>query len=336
MSNGVGIDLGADTIRVATIDDGIIAREPSLLAVDKTSARILALGQETGEVVRINPNAILMRPFSRGFLARKNITRYVLNEVSSAMTFGMTAAVAVPCNYSASDAEQLFALMREGGFAGGRLVYSPIAAKLGCNISPDVDCLFVNVGCVVTDILLSLDGRIAYMESMPMAGAQLDRGILDFMAREKGIRITPSAAEQLKKRIGTAWTDGEDMSVNVSGESLNSGAEQVVTVSATELMAAFEETVTILVEHICGALRRVPLNRVESMFKNGIYLVGGGASLLGLDRLIGALTGVHTTLVPQASDVVALGLSRVSALSRDLPAEAALLSRVAPYTYEPG
>lgn len=333
MRSGVGVDLGASVIRVATADDGILAREASLLAVDRTSARVLALGNAAEDAAKKNVNAIVMRPFSRGLLARKNITKYVLSEVISALEAPLPAAVAVPCSFARESAETLFSLMREAHFPSATLVYSPVAAMIGCNISPDTDAVFVDIGASETGIILTIDGRIVFSDSIPIGGDQLDRAVIDFLFGKRGIRVAATAAEQLKIRVGSAWIDGDDTAVRISGQNTATGCEEVVTVFSSELMAAFETTLTILIDHICAAVRRVPLNRVESVFRNGIYLAGGGAALTGLDRLISALTGVHTTLVPQTADVVALGLSRIAALDPFDPTDAALISRVSAYTF---
>ena len=213
MRSGVGVDLGASVIRVATADDGILAREASLLAVDRTSARVLALGNAAEDAAKKNVNAIVMRPFSRGLLARKNITKYVLSEVISALEAPLPAAVAVPCSFARESAETLFSLMREAHFPSATLVYSPVAAMIGCNISPDTDAVFVDIGASETGIILTIDGRIVFSDSIPIGGDQLDRAVIDFLFGKRGIRVAATAAEQLKIRVGSAWIDGDDTAV---------------------------------------------------------------------------------------------------------------------------
>ncbi len=336
MKNSVGIDFGASVIRVANADDGILTKQPSLLLVDKQTARILALGEEATELATVNRNAVVMRPFSRGLLARRNVTKYVLNEVRNGIGFSdrpITAALSIPCDFSRESAGELLALMQEAGFHESRLVYSPVAAMTGCNIPPDVDCIFVDIGAVNTSIVLFLAGKMTYTDTLPVAGEQLDRAIMDYMVSEKRIRITQSAAETLKHKIGLAWNDGAEREVRISGENVDTGRNEIVTVSSTEVMGTFTEAVEMIVEHVCNALRRVPLNRVESLFRNGIYIAGGGALLDGFDKLIHALTGVHAYLVPQAEEVGVLGLAHIAALDSDKPQDAALISRLAAFSY---
>ena len=328
MQSGVGSDLGASFIRVATEKDGMLAKEPSLLAVDKNNARILSIGENAKTDAEQNPSAVLMRPFTKGLLFRKNMTRYVLSEILASLPSPMPAALAVPSGYSDVEGEELLHLMNEVGFPSAVLVHSPVAALYGAGYTPDTDCIVVDFGAVQTSISLFLDGRTVYTATYPIGGDTLDRDVADFLLTEYKLRITTSAGELLKTRIGAAWNDGEDLTVRVSGERLSDGSPDVVTLTTTVLMNAFEKTLSLLVEQICGFLRRVPLSKVESMFQNGIFLTGGSAALSGLDRLIGALCGVHTSVLPDGGDAVVSGLSRIASLSFDDPVEAALLSRL--------
>lgn len=330
MQNGVGIDLGATVIRVATLDDGLLAKEPSLVAVDKNSARILTLGEDAAELSQKNAGVLPLRPFTKGLLSRKNMTRFVLSEILAGLPYTMPAALNVPCNCTTEEAEALLGLFRETGFSSASLVYTPIAVLTGFGLSLDTDLLLIHIGAVSTEICLFLNGRIAYMESSSVAGMQMDRAVSDYLLTERQLRVAPSAAETLKKRIGCAWAETGDtpLEVRISGENVIDGQTKVISVTSEELMTAFEKPVAALVERICNVLRRVPLSKVEGMFQNGIYLSGGGSTLRGLDRLIGALTGVHTTLLRNPEDLAVIGLSRIAALSASDVSEAATLSRL--------
>ncbi len=328
MQNGVGIDLGSATLKIATAQDGILAKEPSLLAVDKSSARILDIGDSAVTLVESHKDAVLLRPFSKGLLSRKNMTRYVLSEIFSSLESRLPAAVAVPSEFSEAEGRELCSILLDIGFPSVSLVQAPTAALYGAGMSPDTDCILVDFGAARTNISLFLDGACNYTATLSLGGNDLDREVTDFLLTEYKLRVSPSAAELLKIRIGTAWNDGEEATVRISGESLANGAPSVITVTGSVLMNAFEKTLSRLVEEILGVLRRIPLSKVESLFKNGIFLVGGSSALTGLDRLIGALSGVHTASLSEGADAVVLGLARIASLSPSDPVDAAMLSRL--------
>ncbi len=328
MQNGVGIDMGSAVLKIATSQDGILAKEPSLLAVDKSSARILDIGDSAVLLSQEHKDAVLLRPFSKGLLSRKNMTRYVLSEILSSLDSRMPAAIAVPCDMSDPEGRELCALLLEVGFPSVHLVHAPMAALYGAGMSPDTDCILLDFGAAHTNIALFLDGKCAYHATLPIGGNTLDREVADFLLTEYKLRISPSAAETLKIRIGTAWNDGEETTARISGERLSDGETAILTLTGSVLMNAFEKPLSALVEEILGVLRRIPLSKVESVFKNGIFLVGGSASLSGLDRLVGALTGVHTTSLADGAELAVLGLAKIASLSPDDPADAAMLARL--------
>lgn len=332
MRDSIGIDLGADTIRVSNIEHGLMAVEPSLVAIDQRGY-VFDLGNGALEARERSSSVVIKRPFSKGILENRAFTEYILSRIVSALDQPLPAAVSVPASFSVEEADTLISLLQKVGFPSASLVPSPIAAMKGNTFSLDSDCVWVDIGAGTTDIALMLDGRLVFVQSIPVAGSQFDRAVAEYLAKTKNLRVTPSAAEALKKRIGAAWDYWNDdplgapPEVRISGKSLDTGLEAIVSVNSLELMEAFVETSDIIIRSICSTLHRIPLNKVESLFRNGIYLSGGGALLRGFDRLVGKITGVSTTLVPQASDVVALGLARIGILDPADSSETAELSR---------
>lgn len=332
MRDSIGIDLGADTIRVSSIENGLMAVEPSLVAIDQRGY-VFDLGNGALEARERSSSVVIKRPFSKGILENRAFTEYILSRIVSALDKPLPAAVSVPASFSVEEADTLISLLQKVGFPSASLVPSPIAAMKGNTFSLDSDCVWVDIGAGTTDIALMLDGRLVFVQSIPVAGSQFDRAVAEYLAEKKGLRVAPSAAEALKKRIGAAWDFwnddplGKPPEVRISGKSLDTGLEAVVSVNSLELMEAFVETADIIIRNICSTLHRIPLNKVESLFRNGIYLSGGGALLRGFDRLVGKITGVPTTLVPQAAEVVALGLARVGILDPADSSETAELSR---------
>lgn len=329
MRNGIGIDLGADTIRVSSVEYGLMAEEPSVVAIDQRGY-VFDLGEGALEAAERSTSVIVKRPFSRGLLDNKAFVEYILSRVISALDMPMHAAVSVPASFTVEESDTLLSILRRVGFPSASLIPSPLAAMTGAGASLDADCIWVDIGAATTDIMLLLDGRVMLFESIPIAGSQLDYAVREYLASANRLRVAPSAAEALKKRIGAAWATWEGVApaVRISGKSVDTGRDEIVTVNSTELMNAFVETAEIIVKHICSALHRVPLNKVESLFKNGIYLSGGGALLLGFEHLVGALTGVQTTLAPQPKNLVSLGLSRIATLDPGDSVDAAQLSRL--------
>ncbi len=331
MQKGVGIDLGTATLKIATKQDGLLAEEPSILAVDKHTTRILAIGNSAAGLPAGNLNAVLVRPFTKGLLHRKSMLRYMLTEIRESLSESLPAAIAVSPLFSETEATELFHLCHEAGFSGVALVPSPTAALIGSGITTDTDCIILDLGASETAMTLFLDGRVVHTETLLVGGNSLDRSIIEFLESDYHLRVSPSVAEAVKIHIGAAWNDGDEMTARVSGNRLSDGGSELLTLTTSVLMNAFEETVTLLVESICALLRRVPLTKVESLFRNGIFLTGGTARLRGLDRLIGALTGVQTTCLPDPDRAVVRGLAEIASLSPDVPEEAALLSRLILY-----
>ena len=318
LAKDIGIDLGTASVLVYIKGKGVVLNEPSVVAIDKNTGRLLKVGAEAQAMLGRTPgNIVAIRPLRDGVISDYDMTERMLKEFIRKVTGGFhlfppRIMVCVPSGITEVEER---AVIDAGIQAGARKVYlieEPVAAAIGAGIDisqPDGH-MVVDIGGGTADIaVISLSGVVESV-SIKIAGDQLNEAVIKYMRRKHNLLVGERTAEEMKKRIGCVFPKEEEETMDVKGRCLLTGLPKVVTVSSTEMMDAFEEPVERIMEAIHSVLERTPPELVADISTNGIVMTGGGSLVSGFDKLVTARTGIHTVIAEDAISCVALGTGK--------------------------
>ena len=313
----IGIDLGTASVLVYVKGKGVVLNEPSVVAMDKTTGKLLKVGTDAQAMLGRTPgNIIAIRPLREGVISDYDMTERMLREfihkVAGVSFFKPRVIICVPSGITEVEER---AVIDAGIQAGARKVYlieEPVAAAIGAGIDitqPDGH-MVVDIGGGTADIaVISLSG-VVESASIKIAGDQLNEAVVKYMRRKHNLLVGERTAEEMKKQIGCVFPKDEEETMDVKGRCLLTGLPKVVTVSSTEMMDAFEEPVERIMEAIHSVLERTPPELVADVSTNGIIMTGGGSLVYGFDKLVTARTGIHTTVADDAISCVVLGTGK--------------------------
>ncbi len=317
MAKDIGIDLGTASVLVFVKGKGIVLNEPSVVALDKNTGKLLKVGTEAQAMLGRTPgNIVAIRPLREGVISDYDMTEKMLKEfihkVAGVSFFKPRVIICVPSGITEVEER---AVIDAGIQAGARKVYlieEPVAAAIGAGIDiakPDGH-MVVDIGGGTADIaVISLSG-VVESASIKIAGDQLNEAVVKYMRRKHNLLVGERTAEEMKKQIGCVFPKEEEETMDVKGRCLLTGLPKVVTVSSTEMMDAFEEPVERIMEAIHAVLERTPPELVADISTNGIIMTGGGSLVSGFDKLVTARTGIHTEIAEDAISCVALGTGK--------------------------
>ena len=317
MAKDIGIDLGTASVLVYVKGKGIVLNEPSVVAMDKNTGKLLKVGTEAQAMLGRTPgNIIAIRPLREGVISDYDMTERMLKEfIHKVAGFSFFKPRVIICVPSGITEVEERAVIDEGIQAGARKVYlieEPVAAAIGAGIDitkPDGH-MVVDIGGGTADIaVISLSG-VVESASIKIAGDQLNEAVVKYMRRTHNLLVGERTAEEMKKQIGCVFPKDEEETMDVKGRCLLTGLPKVVTVSSTEMMDAFEEPVERIMEAIHSVLERTPPELVADISTNGIVMTGGGSLVAGFDKLVSARTGIHTAIAEDAISCVALGTGK--------------------------
>ena len=317
MAKDIGIDLGTASVLVFIRGKGIVLNEPSVVAMDKTTGKLLKVGEEAQEMLGRTPgNIIAIRPLREGVISDYDMTERMLREfihkVAGVSIFKPRVIICVPSGITEVEER---AVIDAGISAGARKVYlieEPVAAAIGAGIDiakPDGH-MVVDIGGGTADIAVISLGGVVESASIKIAGDQLNEAVVKYMRRKHNLLVGERTAEEMKKQIGCVFPKDEEEVMDVKGRCLLTGLPKVVAVSSTEMMDAFEEPVERIMEAIHSVLERTPPELVADISTNGIVMTGGGSLVAGFDKLVTARTGIHTMIADDAISCVALGTGK--------------------------
>ena len=314
----IGIDLGTASVLVYVKGKGVVLNEPSVVAIDKNTGKLLKVGGDAQAMLGRTPgNIVAIRPLREGVISDYDMTERMLREFLHKVTggFQLFKPRVIICVPSGITEVEERAVIDAGIQAGARKVYlieEPVAAAIGAGIDitqPDGH-MVVDIGGGTADIaVISLSG-VVESASIKIAGDQLNEAVVKYMRRKHNLLVGERTAEEMKKRIGCVFPKDEEETMDVKGRCLLTGLPKVVTVSSTEMMDAFEEPVERIMEAIHSVLERTPPELVADISTNGIVMTGGGSLVSGFDKLVSARTGIHTVIAEDAISCVAIGTGK--------------------------
>lgn len=310
----IGIDLGTASVLVYVKGKGIVLKEPSVVAVDRNTNRLLKIGNEAQQMLGRTPgNIMAVRPLRYGVISQYDVTmrmlQYVMKKTGTRGLFRPRVVVCIPSGITEVEERAVYDATIQAGAKRAYLIEEPIAAALGAgmDIGKPKGSMVVDIGGGTTDIAVISMGGVVVSDSIRVAGDLFDDAIIKFVKKKHGLLIGERTAEELKKGIGAVWTREEDESMTVKGRSMSEGLPKTVKVNSQEMLEALEEPATQIVEAICGVLERTPPELIGDITGDGIVLTGGGALIYGLANLITNVTGIKSYLAKDPILCVAKG-----------------------------
>ena len=313
----IGIDLGTASVLVYMKGKGVVLREPSVVAMDKNTGKLLKVGAEAQAMLGRTPgNIIAMRPLREGVISDYDMTERMLKEfikkVTSFRVFKPRLIICVPSGITEVEER---AVIDAGIQAGARRVYlieEPVAAAIGAGIDitkPDGH-MVVDIGGGTADVAVISLGGVVESASIKVAGDKFDESVVKYIRRKHNVLIGDRTAEELKMKIGCVFPRPEEVTMDIKGRCLMTGLPRVFTVSSSEMIEAFEEVSSRILEAIHSVLERTPPELVADISTNGIVMTGGGSLLWGFDKLIESHTGIETRVAEDAISCVAYGTGK--------------------------
>ena len=318
-SSDIGIDLGTASILVYVKGKGVVLKEPSVVAYDRDTEQIMAIGEEARLMLGRTPgNIVAVRPLRQGVISDYKTTekmlKYFIQKAVGKSFFGRRPRISVCVPSGVTDVEKR-AVEDATYQAGARDVYiieEPVAAAIGAGIDISRPCgnMIVDIGGGTSDIaVISLDG-VVVSSSIKVAGDDFDDAIVRFMRKRHNLLIGERSAEEIKINIGTCYKRPENISMDIRGRNLVTGLPKTVTVSSDETEEALREVTSQIVDAVHSLLERTPPELAADIADRGIVLTGGGALLHGLEDLIEENTGITTMTAEEPLTAVAIGTGK--------------------------
>ena len=312
--NDIGIDLGTASVLVYVKDKGIVIREPSVVAIEKTTGKVVKVGLEAQEMLGRTPgNIVAIRPLRDGVISDYETTekmiKYFLGKVNSSKLFKPRVIVCVPSRVTEVEQRAVIDATLHAGARSVHLIEEPIAAAIGAgiDISKPYGSMIVDVGGGTTDVAVISLGGIVTSESIKVAGDKFDEAIVKYLKKKYNIAIGERTAEEIKKQVGSVYFRDETISCTVKGRSLITGLPQTITITSDETFEALEEPVSQICEAIHQVMENTPPELIGDISTRGILLTGGGSLIYGLDLLLQRETGIKVEVANDAVSCVAVG-----------------------------
>ncbi|HPW41539.1 MAG: rod shape-determining protein [Clostridiaceae bacterium] len=311
----IGIDLGTASVLVYIKGKGIVLREPSVVAIDRNTNKILAVGEEARLMLGRTPgNIVAIRPLREGVISDYDITekmlRYFIDKaIGRRRIIKPRMVVCVPSGVTEVEKRAVIDAANNAGARTTRLIEEPIASAIGAglDISKASGNMVLDIGGGTTDIAVISLGGIVVSTSIKIAGDKFDEAIVRYMRKKHNIMIGERTAEELKINAGTAFPREEQLKVEVRGRNLISGLPKTIEVTSDEMLEALSEPVSAIADAVHSVLERTPPELSADISDRGIVMAGGGSLLNGLDKLISKRTGIPVYVAEDAISCVAIG-----------------------------
>ena len=319
-SNDIGIDLGTANTLVYVRDRGIVLREPSVVAVQSGTNKVLSVGDEAKRMLGRTPaNIVAVRPMKDGVIADFEVTeamlRHFIRKAHGRRTFFRPrprVVIAVPSGITEVEKRAVKESAMRAGAREVFLIEEPMAAAIGCGlpVQEAAGNMIVDIGGGTTEVaLISLAG-IVFSRSVRVAGDELDEAIMQYMKRAYNLMIGERTAEEIKIKIGSAYPMEKEATMEVKGRDLVAGLPKTLSITSQEVREALLEPISTIVESVRVTLERCPPELSADLVDRGLVLAGGGALLRGLDKLLSEETGLPVHVAEDPLSAVAEGTGR--------------------------
>lgn len=318
VSVDIGIDLGTASILVYIKGKGVVLKEPSVVAFDRDTNKIKAIGEEARLMLGRTPgNIVAVRPLRQGVISDYTVTEkmlkyFIQKAVGRKMFRRPRISVCVPSGVTEVEKKAVEDATLQAGAREVAIIEEPIAAAIGAGIDISRPCgnMIVDIGGGTTDIaVISLGGTVV-SQSIKVAGDDFDEAIVRYMRKKHKLLIGERTAEDIKIKIGSAYPQVQMEAMDVRGRNLVTGLPRTVTVTSDETEEALRETTSQIVEAVHSVLEKTPPELSADVADRGIVLTGGGALLRGLEELIEEKTDINTMTAEDPMTAVAVGTGK--------------------------
>jgi len=316
----IGVDLGTANVLVYVKGKGIVLQEPSVVAIDKDSGRVIAVGSEARRMLGRTPgNIIAIRPLRDGVIADYDVTekmlRYFMGKADGGRKFFFRPRimVCIPSGVTGVEERAVRQAAIQAGAKEAHLIEEPLAAALGAglDISQPNGSMVVDIGGGTTDIAVLSLGGIVCSKSLRVGGDKFDEAIVKYIRREYNLAIGERTGEELKMEIGSAYLpDAEEKTMEIRGRDMLSGLPRAVQVTRRQVHEAIKETLEVVVSGVKEVLERTSPELAADIINKGIIMTGGGALLDGIDRLLSMETGLPVYIAEDPLSCVAKGTGK--------------------------
>ena len=314
----VGVDLGTANTLVYVRHEGIVLREPSVVAKRVDGGEVLAVGNEAKKMIGRTPgNIVATRPLRDGAIADFDttvamLTYFIRNGLRGRRLLRPRVIVGIPSGATEVEKRAVIDATLQAGAREAYLIEQPMAAAIGAGlpVSEPVGSLVVDIGGGTTEVAVIALGGIVTARSLRIAGDEMDGAILQYARKAYNLLIGERTAEDIKIAVGSAVPQPEERTIEARGRDLVSGLPRTVRMTSTEIRDALAEPIAGIVEAVKMTLERTPPELAADIIDRGIVMAGGGSLLRGLDRLLTEETGMPVTLTDDPLGTVALGIGR--------------------------
>jgi rod shape-determining protein MreB len=314
-SKKLGIDLGTTNTLVYLAGKGVVFSEPTVVAVDRTTKKIVAIGQDAKDMIGKTPETIaIYRPMQDGAIADYNITyamlRYFITKALGRSTlFKPDVLVSVPAGISSTERRAVIEATMQAGAKTAIIVKEAVLAALGAGVAINdaKGCMIIDSGGGTTDVAVISLGGIVASTSVKCGGNKLDQAIIDYIKRSHNVIIGDQTAEEIKKTLAAALPINPDVSGEVKGRDAISGLPVTIAVTTNELVRAIEYELKLIIKGIKSVLEQTPPELASDIIDNGIVMTGGTSGLAHFPALVEQQTGITVRVADEAILAVAHG-----------------------------
>lgn len=314
ISKDMGIDLGTANTLVYVKGEGVVLCEPSVVAIEKETNRVVAVGEEAKKMLGRTPGAIVaIRPMKDGVISDFEVTeamlKYFIRKVQPRRFFSPLIVIAIPSGITEVEKR---AVMDSAVHAGARdviLIEEPKAAAIGVGL-PVYEAsgnMIIDIGGGTTEFAVISLGGIVYAKSIRIAGDELDMAIVEYLRKTYNLMIGERTAEEIKIRIGSAYPLDEELNMDVRGRDLIAGLPKTINITSVEIREALHDPVQAIVDASKSTLEHTPPELAADLIDHGIVMAGGGSLLRGLDKRIAEETGLPVHIADDPLTAVVMG-----------------------------
>lgn len=314
----IAIDMGTTTTLLYLRGKGIALREPTVVAIDRDSGRVLRIGDEAQKMLGRTPaNLVAIRPISSGVISDYDMTAHMLQEfikrVTSFSLFKPRVAVCVPSSITGVEERAVLDACITAGVRKVYLIESAIATALGAgmDISKPDGHMVIDIGGGTTEVAVVSLGGVVECASIKTAGDAFDEAIVRYIRRKHNILIGLKTADEIKLSLGCVYPRGDTNYEEIKGRCLMTGLPRTATLTSGDVLEALEEPAEQILETVHMVLERTPPELVADISQNGIVMSGGGSLIWGMDKLVTARTGIKCTVVDDALTCTAYGAGKI-------------------------
>lgn len=316
-SRDLGIDLGTSNVLIYAAGKGVVLREPSVVALDKNTGKVLQVGAAARNMLGRTPgNVAAIHPLQDGVISDYELTAKMLTEmIRGVIKHAVVKPRMIVCVPSSITEVEERAVIQAANEAGARRVYlieEPLAAALGAqlDISAPEGHMVVDIGGGTTDVgVLTMNG-VANSSSVKVAGIAFDEAIVKYIRKNYGLLIGSNTAEDIKISIGCVWQRPEALSMAVKGRDLKTGLAREIVIGSDEVMESLRRPARQICDKVLDVLEETTPELVADISKNGIVLTGGGSQIYGMDKLLQERTEIQCMLADDADSCVAYGCGK--------------------------